>query len=160
MEVKKVVTAIRHKVRRKISRLTAKKTLHSRELQAIAQSNAGTQPTIFFQPKPDGDEQSGPFGHDGPQSHSLDPHSQPEHKTKTAQDVDDVNGNRNVHRETGVLHADKPAFECIHRQNGRSPPYAHPEVSGRILPDLLAGIQQIKGQTPDRILQRQDGYRR
>ena len=87
------------------------------------------QPAIMKTEKQTRHEETPPLGDDRTESHALHRHLAHEDQQQRSDDIHHILRQRNHHRNTGVLHTDKPSRKPIQTQYGRSTPDADIAVS-------------------------------
>ena len=82
------------------------------------------------------DKEPAILGYDGAESNALDVPMQYNYEKKAADNVDDVDEDGNPHRQTRVLHTDKPSFDGIKSQSGGGCPNPDEEVAASTVESL------------------------
>ena len=87
------------------------------------------------------------------QRHTLNLHPQAEHKRQTGGNVHHVLHDGDKHRNTSVLHPDKPAVQTVDAHHGRCPPDADIEIGGCQRQDVCCRVHQQQGKLANGDLQ-------
>ena len=115
---------------------------HSDLIHDLMPANTNIQPLpIKYEPQEYSHPEASILSDQRSRRNPLHLHAEHKDEDQARHDIHDILGDRNKHRETGILHSDKPSLETIHRQYSRSPPNTHPEIGDGILFYLRAGIQ-------------------
>ena len=133
------------------------KTFHFTPVEQSFLVQVLPQRTIVGQPEQAGHSQSRILCHEGTEGHSFHFHAEGEDEKQAGGNVDDVLGEGDEHRETGVLHADVPAGKAVESQRGRSSPDADMEIQRSQLLHLFTGVHEGESQTVNRNLKYQQG---
>ena len=126
----------------------AEKPQHRPHIETRTKVDISDETAVIDQPQRRSGSQAAVLRHDRTPCDARDPPVQAVDEPEPERDVQQVDDDRNVHRETRILHADKPTLEREERQRSGRGPQPHIEILGRLAHRLRSTVHHPESEVP------------